>query len=144
MKDIHVTSEIVSFVPMDKHDHDAVRRAIKAGYPAVELVLPNLLEWLQDINWPVARTLAPFLASIGEPLIPHLRKIFATDDEIWKAWVLSSIVEDSPVLALEFREYLEGLVSESSENEDDEMLCEFANEILIKYGWTKNIDQAAS
>lgn len=136
MKKIEVTSQIVSFVPMDKHDHEAARRAIKAGYPAVESVLPNLLEWLQDMNWPVAQTLAPFLASIGEPLIPHLRKIFETDDEIWKAWILSTIVEESPILAIEFREYLESLVSETSTNEDAEWLRENANEILIKYGWT--------
>ena len=135
MKKIEVTSQIVSFVPMDKHDHEAARRAIKAGYPAVESVLPNLLEWLQDMNWPVAQTLAPFLASVGKPLIPHLRKIFETDDEIWKAWILSQIIEDSPLLALEFREYIEKLASDKSNNEDAEWLRENANEILIKYGW---------
>ncbi len=138
MKKFEVTSEIVGFVPMDKYDHAAAHRAIKAGYPAVESVLPALLEWLQDMNWPVAKTLAPFLASIGEPLIPHLRKIFETDDEIWKAWILSTIVEDSPVLAIEFRDYIERLASDKSRDEDAEWLRENANEILIKYGWIKN------
>lgn len=138
MKKIEVTSEIVSFVPMHKHDHDAARRAIKAGYPAVESVLPNLLEWLQDMNWPVAQTLAPFLASVGKPLIPHLRKILESDDEIWKARILSQIIEDSPLLALEFREYIERLASDKSKNEDAEWLRENASEILIKYGWANN------
>ena len=135
MKKIEVTSEIVSFVPMHKHDHDAARRAIKAGYPAVESVLPNLLEWLQDMNWPVAQTLAPFLASIGEPLIPHLIKIFETDDEIWQAWILSQNVEDSPILAQEFREYIERLANDRSNEGDREWLRENAIEILTKYGW---------
>ena len=80
--------------------------------------------------------MAPFLASIGEPLIPHLIKIFETDDEIWKAWILSHIVEDSPILAQEFREYIERLASDKSKERMTEWLRENAIEILTKYGWT--------
>lgn len=110
-------------------------RAIIAGYPGVESVVPSLLEWLQDMNWPVAQTLAPFLASIGEPLIPHLKKIFETDDKIWKAWVISQIVEESPPLAAHFRDYLEKLANHERHDEDDEWLSDNARKVLEKYGW---------
>ena len=120
---------------MHKHDHEAVERAITAGYPAVESVLPSLLEWMQDINWPVAQTLAPFLASIGKPLIPHLSKIFETDDEIWKAWVISGIVEESPELAFAFRKYLERVADNPTPDEYEEQVSDYATDVLEKYGW---------
>ena len=79
--------EIKKLIPKSKHDHEAADSAA-AGYPVAAPILPNLLETVQDMNWPVAQTLAPFLATIGEPLAPHIRKIFETDDKIWKAWVI--------------------------------------------------------
>jgi hypothetical protein len=36
--------------------------------PLLGPTLAELLAWLQDINWPVAGVLAPFLAAIGPPL----------------------------------------------------------------------------
>jgi uncharacterized protein DUF5071 len=137
--EIDVTSEVmarpVGIVPLDKHDHEAAFRAIEAGYPAVEEKLPLLLEWLQDMNWPVAQTLAPFMASIGEPLIPHLEKIFETDDLIWKCWIISILVEKSPPLAIHFREYLEMLANEETGDEDEEWLRNTARDVLQEYGW---------
>ena len=66
-----------ALVPSSKGDLPAAKRAVAAGWPAVEPVLPELLEWIQDVNWPVAPVLMPFLASLGDPLVPHLRPIFA-------------------------------------------------------------------
>lgn len=135
MRKIEVTSKLTGLVPLDKHDHEAAERAIAAGYPAVESVLPSLLEWMQDINWPVAQTLAPFLASIGEPLIPHLKTIFETDDEIWKAWIISEIVRESSPLAKAFREYLERVADHPTPDEDGEYVSDIASEVLKRHGW---------
>ena len=90
---------------------------------------------MQDINWPVAQTLAPFLASIGKPLIPHLTKIFETDDEIWKSWVISGIVEESPELAFAFRKYLERVADNPTPDEYEEQVSDYATDVLEKYGW---------
>lgn len=134
-----MTEKIRKLVPQDKHDHEAAKAAISAGYPAVDPILPDLLEWLQDMNWPVAQSLAPFLASIGEPLIPHLKKIFESDDVIWKAWIVSRVIEENHGLALVFRDYLESLVRTSPYDEDDEWLIENAREVLEKYGWSSDL-----
>lgn len=82
-------------VPRGKHDHERAKAAVKAGFPAIEPVLYELLEWMQDMNWPVARVLSPMLASVGLPIVPHLRRIFETDDEIWKYWIIGEILEES-------------------------------------------------
>jgi hypothetical protein len=135
-----MTEEIRKLVPRSKHDDEAADAAIAAGYPAVDPILPDLLEWLQDMNWPVAQSLAPFLASIGEPLIPHLKKIFESNDVIWKGWIVSRIIEENHGLALSFRDYLESLVNISPKDEDDEWLIECARGVLEKYGWSKDFE----
>ncbi|HLA95961.1 MAG TPA: DUF5071 domain-containing protein, partial [Pyrinomonadaceae bacterium] len=104
--------------------------AIAAGYPAVEPVLPQLLEWLQDMNWPVAQTLATFLAGIGPPLIPHVKKIFETDDEIWKYWVIREILTESQPLTEALQTELKRIASYPTKSELEEELDVEAREVL--------------
>jgi hypothetical protein len=68
-------SDIHSLIPKDKHDLECVDPVSQLGYPAIAPILPQLLEWVQDINWPVAYPLSRLLASIGEPLIPPLLEL---------------------------------------------------------------------
>lgn len=72
-------------------DNEAIR-IVNLGYPAVAEHLPELLVWLQDMNWPGARTIAEFLVSIGIPLVPHILKILNGDDEDWIYWILIELV----------------------------------------------------
>jgi hypothetical protein len=125
------------FVPRDKHDHESANRAIAAGYPAVKPVLWHLLEWVQDMNWPVAQTLAPFLASIGTPLVPHIKKVFETDDEMWKEWIMQEIFLASPEVAQEFRDELTRIAYHPTESEITEELPEEALAVLNHYGWNR-------
>lgn len=125
------------FVPRDKHDHESAGRAIAAGYPAVEPVLGNLLECIQDMNWPVAQDIAPFLASIGKPLVPHIKKVFETDDEIWKRWIMQAIFVESPEVAREFRDELTRIADHPTESEITEELPEEALAVLNHYGWDR-------
>jgi hypothetical protein len=123
------------FVPRDKHDDESANRAIGAGYPAVEPVLSYLLEWIQDMNWPVAQTLAPFLATIGTPLVPYIKKVFETDDEIWKYWIMGEIFLESPEVAEEFRDELKRIAYAPTQSEITEELPERALDVLQHYGW---------
>lgn len=123
------------FVPRDKHDHESANRAIAAGYPAVKPVLTELLEWIQDMNWPVAQTLTPFLASIGLPLAPYIKNILETDDDIWKYWIFKEIFLRSAELAEAFRDELERIVVNPTESERIEELPEEASKVLKHYGW---------
>lgn len=79
-------------IPQDKFDIAAVRRARMAGYPGMASIIPDLLEWLRDGNWPVADEMAAFLAEIGSPMVPHVLPILRGDDSLWKYWVLVKLV----------------------------------------------------
>ena len=81
----------VSFVPASKYDLDALARASAAGYPENGPVLPALLEWLHDGNWPVAAAVVDVLAGVGTPIGPHILGILRGSDDIWKYWVLTML-----------------------------------------------------
>jgi len=81
-----------SLMPKNSHDIENAEKLVRLGYPAVEPVIPEMLMWLQDLNYSVSFVFSPFLSEIGEPLIPHLRKILQSDDNVWKYSVLRNIV----------------------------------------------------
>jgi hypothetical protein len=122
------------FVPIGKHDVQKAEAIVALGYPAIGPLLPALIVWMQDINWPVAKILAPFLAGIGEPPAPHLRVIFESEDHIWKYRVLSKLVDPSPALAMAVEPYLLRMASNPSQGEVNEGVDEIALGILAKIG----------
>lgn len=128
-------ADVRDLIPRSKYDLERAHAAVAAGYPAVEPILAELLEWMQDINWPTARILQPFLATIGEPLVPHITAIFQTDDEIWKYWIINSLIMESRPLAAAFRPELERLASQPTPRELAEELHLVAEEVLQAYGW---------
>lgn len=118
-------------VPSSKFDLDAAERAVARGWPGVEPVLPQLLEWLQDYNWPVARVLAPFIARIGDPVVPYLRPILDGGDLIWKHWIIAVVLADAPLSVVDqFRPDLERLVEDPTPRETEEDLPEVAKPVL--------------
>jgi hypothetical protein len=80
-------------IPADKHDQTAVERAAALGFPTINPILPDLLEWLQDINWPVAPVVADLLAKAGVEIAPHINAVLKGDDGVWKYWILTSLAE---------------------------------------------------
>ena len=120
-----------SLVPSSKYDVEAAERAVALGWPGVAPVLPELLEWLRDANWPVAEVLAPFLAGIGGPIVPYLRPILDGDDLLWTYWVIRTVLADAPLTVVEqLRADLERLATNPTASEVDEELPEAAKEVL--------------
>jgi hypothetical protein len=83
-------------IPRNKHDFERLNALIAAGPEAAVPHLEVLLTWIQDINWPIAAPLAEFLVTVGEPLVPHLKKILSSNDEMWIYWVLQFVVAKLP------------------------------------------------
>ncbi len=127
---VSVRESIRDMLPQDKHDIDRAVAIMSLGYPAIEPVIPDLLEWMQDLNWPVASALQLPLARVGVPLAVHLRPIFASDDDIWKQVLISRIVAYSPELATELRPELERIASTPTAGERAEEADEAARDVL--------------
>src|SRR6476660_571955 len=82
-------------LPVDKFDTARARQIVAIGLPNVEPILPTLFEWAQDLRWPVAHVLCPFLAKTGAAALPSLRFVLASADDAWKYAVLYGVVKPS-------------------------------------------------
>ncbi len=108
-------------VPRDKHDTAAIERAKEIGFPALNPVLPVLLGWLKDMNWPVAPHVAELLSGAGLEIVPHIGAVLRSDDSVWKIWVLTELcprIAPEVVAALDIE--LEELVKQPSKADRSE------------------------
>ena len=133
LKDQTIMNDFQSLIPQHKSDLERANAAVVAGYPTVAPILLQLLEWLQDYNWPVAKVLTPFFISIGKPLIPPIQHVMNTDDNVWKYWVMDVIMWDSYELTVAFQEELERLAWSPTDDEVAEELDRVAQEVLDKH-----------
>ena len=115
-------------------DTERAEALVALGYPAVVPVLSELMEWIQDTNWPVAQVVAPFLATSELPLVPYIRQVLATDDEMWKIWVMQELVKTSPAIFEAAQNDIREMAHAIPKNEDEEALQEIAQEVLDHYG----------
>jgi hypothetical protein len=127
-----MSESLRAMLPRDKLDTARAKAIVELGYPAATPVLPELLRWMQDINWPVAQVLQPFLAGIGAPLELHLREILGAEDDVWKLWIVTLIIGRSPELTVLMRSDLQSLASAPTAGERAEAVDKAASEILAR------------
>lgn len=121
-------------LPVDKYDTASAEYIVALGYPANKDVLPDLLEWIQDGNWPVAKILIPFLATVGLPLVPHIQIALRGHDQGWKYFILNGVIAESQELAILLFDDLHRLATAPTSLEKEESLDTIAIEIFQKFG----------
>jgi hypothetical protein len=123
-----------SILPLNKSDEVTADKVIQTGYPIVAPILPHIMMWLQDGNWPISKSLALFLASIGDPIIPEIRKVFATDDYSWQWFVIVILVSElPPPVANQLRTDLERLANNPTSAERQNEIDEVARDVLGQF-----------
>ena len=83
-------------IPANKDDIAAAQAAIAKGYPGVQPIAYDLLKWVRDPSWPVAKPLLEFFAGIGPALVLEVIEILCSRDDHWKAVVLEHLVVGWP------------------------------------------------
>ena len=81
--------KLKELIPKDKFDLETTERLSNYSYQEIKTIVPELLEWIKDMNWPVAIPIAEYLVSISENLTDDLIKILRGNDEVWKYWCVS-------------------------------------------------------
>lgn len=84
-------------IPESKFDFGAIQRLQQLEPQQLIPILPELLVWLQDINWPVAIPMSKILLTVPNEIVPHVRDVLHTDDTEWIEWCLQYIVGLLPV-----------------------------------------------
>jgi len=79
-----MTSTVLS-PPRDRHDYASLER-IEASEPATWAhLIPELLTWLQDPNWPISGRVKEILLLNPVASIEPVRLVLEGDDEAWQS-----------------------------------------------------------
>ncbi|HLP21481.1 MAG TPA: DUF5071 domain-containing protein [Chitinophagales bacterium] len=92
---------IRELIPKHKHDTLTAEKLKDYSYAEIKPIIPDLLEWIQDMNWPVARPVAAYLETLTEYISEDILEILKGDDEVWKYWTimyLGAVTQDNEVL----------------------------------------------
>lgn len=84
-------------IPEKKFDFGAIQRLQQLDLKALIPILPELLVWLQDINWPVAIHMSKILLTVPNEIVTHVRDVLHTNDSEWIEWSLQYILSFLPV-----------------------------------------------
>lgn len=123
--------KIEDLLPRHKFDNDRVEMIKKMDRDKILPLLPNLLEWIQDMNWPVATSVLELLLTFPEEIVVHVQDVLSSDDDNWKWFILNDLVIKLPIESrVQFREYLTRVSETPTHNELAEGLDEIAKEIL--------------
>jgi len=125
---------VEELIPKNKHDFESVEKLKTYALEDLRPILPELLEWLQDMNWPIASELQKIIVNFEIELVPHIQRILQTDDGVWKYWILSSLLNELPnYIVTELRSDLERIRDYPTDDEIAEELGEIV-EVLLKRG----------
>ena len=83
-------------LPSNKFDVAAIAQIERMHADLIEPHLTELLTWLQDGNWPVAKPLSTVLAKLGEQVAPSVLEILQGTDSTWKYWCIELLVKQMP------------------------------------------------
>lgn len=119
---------IKTLIPKDKFDFETVEKLKNYSFKEIEPIIPVLLEWLQDMNWPISRSIAELLIPFSEKISSEILKILQSEDQVWKYWILITFGEtimDKMVL-----NEIERIVKHPTKDEIDEEVFEIAVKII--------------
>lgn len=81
-------------LPKDKHDFKSVEVLAGLEGPEVLPLLPELLEWLQNMNWPVVSEIVDVLLKHKVETIPLVKTIFTQRDTSWIYNILAFLIKE--------------------------------------------------
>lgn len=124
-------NKYTEYLPKNKHDFDRVNQLMNMDPSILVPLLPSLMEWIQDRNWPIADEVAKLLLRFPKEMVPLIKYILSTDDDVWKYWCLEMLVKELPVpCQAHLKSELLRLVERPTAGEKLEQLNETAMEIL--------------
>jgi len=86
------------FIPRHKDDIASAQKLWEYDWDFIKPYVSELLPWMQDMNWPVAREIANFLRQYSSDLGKELVLVMRSNDDIWKYWCLRELIQHHPGL----------------------------------------------
>lgn len=125
-----------ALLPKDKFDLDVVNRLSSATPEQVSGVAPSLLEWIADMNWPVASEIIQVLPGFYKVLLPNIESILTNPDNdiIWRCNIISKLLTQFPKESLlPILPVIQKYADFIPQNEDEEDLKNVALDFVAWY-----------
>ena len=125
-----------ALLPKDKFDLDVVNRLSSATPEQVSGVAPSLLEWIADMNWPVASEIIQVLPGFYTVLLPSIESILTNPDNdiIWRCNIISKLLTQFPKESLlPILPVIQKYADFIPQNEDEEDLKNVALDFVVWY-----------
>lgn len=124
-----------NYIPNSKFDRAAVKALHCCTFEAIKADIPELLIWLQDMNWPVASGVVNYLRPHLHEIEEEVLEILQGDDANWKYGIISSLIGASPQppgkkLALAIKR----IASHPTSFEHQEEVDDVAKDVVEKFG----------
>lgn len=112
-----LNNEQIKLLPKSKNDVSTAKKILDLPLNQTEKLLPLLLMWLQDLNWPVAQVLSPYLSANSLLIKSDIIEVLKGDDVMWQYWVLHELVDSSDLtLAKELENLLLVILTKNSDS----------------------------
>lgn len=79
-------------IPKDKFDNSTINQLCKLTDNEIRPIIFDLLEWLQDYNWTIAKDILPIVISHQNIAIPHIITILQGNNMMWKYWIIELVI----------------------------------------------------
>lgn len=121
---------IKELIPKNKFDESGIEELKKLSFEQIAPIIPELLEWLQDMNWPVASSVADILSPFTDKIIPEIMTILKTNDNMWKYWILNVFARNTtnPLFINEIERIAKSPTKGEIEDGVDELAIDILNE----------------
>lgn len=111
---------IEDLVPKHKFDFSGLEELKELSDEEIAPILPALLEWMKDMNWPIAQEMPSLLIMHQKVLMPYIVDVLKPEqvEGDWKNYIIWDLL---PLLdkeyAIEIEPYLERIVENPTRNE---------------------------
>lgn len=125
--------DVKKLLPKNKHDDSNIDKLYNLTDDEIKPIIYDLLEWLQDYNWPIAQQIEKVLILRENLVFPYISSILNGNDVMWKYWIMLYLI---PNFSEEHKQSLKyeilKFINDSKTDEDTEDLREAAIECYEK------------
>ena len=124
---------IRNLIPKEKDDIKTAEKLKNFSYEELKPIIPELLEWLQDCNWPGAKPVSLYLESICDKISYEIIEVFKTNDLEWQYYMIlifGPITQDKSIATEIIR-----IANYPTVKEIEAELNQVAKDIVLKRNW---------
>lgn len=119
-------------LPKTKHDNSNLSKIKLLSDDDLSKIAGNLLEWLQDANYPIFREVLEIIVFRQNLFLDEISEVLRSDDLMWKYWILTYLFPKFNDKNIQFfQNDLDFMIRQKPQNEEDKELLELAKSFKL-------------